>query len=55
MEDTAYLPLLSELAVKGIDCFLIKMPCNLAFLGRIRQEKSWMLMSIRTGICLDIL
>lgn len=39
VEDTAYLPLLSELAVKGIDCFLIKMPCNLAFLGQNKAEK----------------
>lgn len=39
MEDTAYLPLLSELAVKGIDCFLIKMPCNLAFFGQNKAGK----------------
>ncbi len=31
VEYTAYLPLLSDLAERGIDCFLIKMPCNLGF------------------------
>lgn len=34
VEYTAYLPLLSELAEQGVDSFLIKMPCNLAFLGK---------------------
>lgn len=34
VEYTAYLPLLSKLAEQGIDGFLIKMPCNLAFLGK---------------------
>lgn len=34
VEYTAYLPLLSEMAEQGVDCFLIKMPCNLAFLGK---------------------
>lgn len=34
VEYTAYLPLLFELAEQGIDSFLIKMPCNLAFLGK---------------------
>lgn len=34
VEYTAYLPMLSELAEQGVDSFLIKMPCNLAFLGR---------------------
>ena len=39
VEYTAYLPLLSKLAGKGIDCFLIKMPCNFAFLGKNKAEK----------------
>lgn len=39
VEYTAYLPLLSDLAEQGIDCFLIKMPCNLAFLGQNKAEK----------------
>lgn len=34
VEYTAYLPFLSDLAEQGIDCFLVKMPCNLAFLGK---------------------
>lgn len=36
VEYTAYLPLLSKLAEQGVDSFLIKMPCNLAFLGKNR-------------------
>lgn len=39
VEYTAYLPLLSRLAEQGIDCFLVKMPCNLAFLGQNKAEK----------------
>lgn len=39
VEYTAYLPLLSNLADRGIDCFLIKMPCNLAFFGQNKAEK----------------
>ncbi len=39
VEYTAYLPLLSELAERGIDCFLIKMPCNLAFFGQNKAKK----------------
>lgn len=39
VEHTAYLPLLSKLADQGIDCFLIKMPCNLAFFGQNKAEK----------------
>lgn len=34
VEYTAYVPLLYQLAAGGVDCFLIKMPCNLAFLGQ---------------------
>ena len=33
VEYTAYVPLLSRLAEGGIDCFLIKMPANLAVFG----------------------
>lgn len=51
VEYTAYLPLLYELAEQGVDCFLIKMPCNLAFLGQSKATdlmteysyKSWYL------------
>lgn len=38
VEYISYLPLLSELAERGIDCFLIKMPCNLAFFGQNKAE-----------------
>lgn len=38
VEYTAYLPLCYELAEKGIDCFLVKMPCNLAFLGQNKAQ-----------------
>ncbi len=34
VEYTAYAPLFSQLAEQGVDCFLVKMPCNLAFLGQ---------------------
>lgn len=34
VEYTSYLPLLSKLSSKGIDCFLIEMPFNLAFFGK---------------------
>ena len=33
VEATAYLPLLMTLAADGVDCFLVKMPLNLAFLN----------------------
>lgn len=33
VEYTAYLPLLMQCAVSGIDCYLIHMPCNLAVLS----------------------
>lgn len=39
VEFTAYLPLLSKLADQGMDCFLVKMPCNLAFLGKNKAGK----------------
>lgn len=33
VEDLAYAELLKRIAVDGADCFLVHMPCNLAFLG----------------------
>lgn len=39
VEYTAYLPLFYQLAKQGVDCFLIRMPCNLAILGRNRAER----------------
>lgn len=33
VEYTAYLPLFWEVAARGTDCFLVKMPCNLAIFG----------------------
>lgn len=38
VEFTAYLPLFYELACNGIDCFLVNMPCNLAFLGQNKAQ-----------------
>ncbi len=39
VEYTAYLPLFHKLAAQGMDCFLVKMPCNLAFLGQNKAGK----------------
>ena len=33
VEYTSYLPLFTDLASEGIDCYLVEMPFNLAFLG----------------------
>ena len=33
VEETAYAPMMQSLAANGVDCFLIKMPMKLAFLG----------------------
>lgn len=38
VEYTAYVPLLYRAAEQGLDCFLVKMPCNLAFLGQNKAE-----------------
>lgn len=38
VEYTAYLPLFTELAEQGADCFVLKMPCNLAIFGRNRAD-----------------
>lgn len=34
VEETAYAPLLHQLAKKGVDCFLVKMPLRMAMFGR---------------------
>lgn len=38
VEYTAYLPLLLRLSEQGVDCFLVKMPCNLAVLGQNKAD-----------------
>ena len=38
VEYTAYLPLLNRLAASGVDCFLVRMPANLAFLDMNRAK-----------------
>lgn len=38
VEYTAYLPLFYDLAEEGFDCFLLKMPCNLAIFGQDKAE-----------------
>ena len=38
VEYTSYAPLMSELAEEGMDCFLVKMPGNLAFLGKNKAD-----------------
>lgn len=38
VEYTAYVPLLYRIAEEGVDVFLVKMPCNLAFLGQNNAE-----------------
>lgn len=39
VEYTAYLPLLYHLAEQGVDCFLLKMPYNLAIFGKNKAEQ----------------
>lgn len=39
VEYTAYIPLLYEIAEKGVDVFLVKMPFNLAFFGVSRADE----------------
>ena len=46
IEYTAYLPLFTELANDGVDCFIVEMPCNLAVFGldsedSIKNNKSF--------------
>lgn len=38
VEYTAYVPLFFGLAEQGVDCFLVKMPCNLAILDQDAAE-----------------
>lgn len=39
VEDLAYASLLKQLAAEGIDCYLVHMPGNLAFMGMNRADK----------------
>lgn len=39
VEEEAYAPVLHQLAGKGVDCFLVRMPFRLAFLGMNKAEK----------------
>ena len=39
VEYTAYIPMLYQVAEQGTDVFLIKMPCNLAFLGKNQADQ----------------
>lgn len=46
VDETSYAPLLNSLAEQGVDCFLVRMPIKLAFLGmnnadNIRAEYSY--------------
>ena len=38
VEYTAYVPLFYELAAQGLDCFVVKMPGNMAILGMNKAE-----------------
>lgn len=38
VEETAYAPIMKSLAEQGVDCFLIKMPIKLAFLGASKAD-----------------
>ena len=38
VEYTAYAPIIRGLAEHGVDCFLVKMPCNLAVFGMDKAE-----------------
>lgn len=38
VETEAYAPLLHRIAEGGLDCFLVEMPCHLAFLGRDKAD-----------------
>ncbi len=39
VEYTSYLPLLYKLAEDGIDCFLVRMPANLAIFGKNKADR----------------
>ena len=34
VEYTSYLPMLAKLSAKGVDCYLVEMPLNMAFFGK---------------------
>lgn len=39
VEETAYAPVMKMLAAQGVDCFLIRMPLKMAFLGMNKADK----------------
>ena len=39
VEYSAYLPMLTNLASKGVDCYLVEMPLNFAFFGENEADK----------------
>lgn len=39
VEYTSYLPMLTEISSRGIDCYLVKMPLNIAFFGTNSADK----------------
>lgn len=39
VEDLAYADLLKRIAAEGVDCYLVHMPCNLAFFGTNKANK----------------
>lgn len=47
VEDLAYADLLKRIAAEGMDCYLVHMPCNLAFLGMNKAN------SITTFMCIS--
>ena len=38
VEETSYAPLMHKLALQGVDCFIIKMPMKMAFLGMNKAD-----------------
>lgn len=39
VEYTSYLPMFSDLASRGVDCYLVEMPFNIAFFGESEADK----------------
>ena len=39
VEDISYANLMKSIAEKGVDCYLVSMPCNIAFFGRNKADK----------------
>ena len=39
VEYTSYLPMLTQLASEGVDCYLVEMPFNIAFFGSDRADE----------------